>query len=185
MLLNKLNVLDKGFVAPVAFTGNGKLLQDLQDHYFKTRANLKLLDISSAVLVIKCPLFVQLNLSQYGLNIITTPSDNVEAYIPDISMIEGESLEDRQEIARYIELTTEALILNHKGMAMDGSSRFTAQLLTPITVYNELVVSGKLVNWLQFLKQRQLPKELELYRKSVEDILSVEWRNIDSLMRSL
>jgi hypothetical protein len=100
-------------------------------------------------------------------------------------MIEGESLEDRQEIARYIELTTEALLLNHKGLAMDGSSRFTAQLLTPITVYNELIVSGKLINWIQFIKQKQLPKELELYRKSVEDILSVEWRNIDSLMRSM
>jgi hypothetical protein len=128
---------------------------------------------------------VQLNLSQYNLNIITTPSDNVEAYVPDVSMIEGESLEDRQEIARYIELTTEALLLNHKGLAMDGSSRFTAQLLTPITIYNELIVSGKLINWIQFIKQKQLPKELELYRKSVEDILSVEWRNIDSLMRSM
>lgn len=185
MLLNKLSVLDKGFVAPVAFTGNGKLLQEIQSHYFKTKANLKLLELSSACLVIKCPLFVQLNLSQYNLNIITTPSDNVEAYVPDVSMIEGESLEDRQEIARYIELTTEALLLNHKGLAMDGSSRFTAQLLTPITVYNELIVSGKLINWIQFIKQKQLPKELELYRKSVEDILSVEWRNIDSLMRSM
>jgi hypothetical protein len=70
-------------------------------------------------------------------------------------------------------------------MTMYGSSRFTAQLLTPITVYNELIVNGKLVNWIQFIKQKQLPKELELYRKSVEDILLVEWRNLDSLMRSL
>ena len=185
MLLNKVNVLDKGFVAPLSFSGGGRTLQELQNHYFKTEANFKLLELSSACLVVKCPLFVQLNLSQYSLNIITTPSDNVEAYVPDLSMIEGESLEDRQELARYIELTTEALLLNHKGMTMDGSSRFTAQLLTPITVYNELIVNGKLVNWIQFIKQKQLPKELELYRKSVEDILLVEWSNIDSLMRSL
>jgi hypothetical protein len=185
VLLNKITVLDKGFVAPLSFSGSGKALQEIQDHYFKTKANFKLLELSSACIVIKCPLFVQLNLSQYGLNIITTPSDNVEAYIPDLSLVQGESLEDRQEIVRYIELTTEALLLNHKGMTMDGSSRFTAQLLTPITVYNELIVNGKLVNWIQFIKQKQLPKELELYRKSVEDILLVEWRNLDSLMRSL
>lgn len=184
MLLNKLNVLDKGFVAPLAFSGNGKLLQDLQDHYFRTRTNLKLLELCSATLIIKCPLFVQLNLSQYSLNIITTPSDNVEAYIPDLSLVEGESLEDRQEIQRYIELTTEALLLNQKGMSMDGSSRFTAQLLTPITVYNELIVSGKLNNWLAFLRQSKLPRELELYRKSVQDTLCSEWRNIDALMRA-
>lgn len=184
MLLNKLNVLDKGFVAPLSFSGNGKILQDLQDHYFKTRTNLKLLELSSASLVIKCPLFVQLNLSQYGLNIITTPSDNVEAYVPDISLIEGESADDREEIRHYIDMTTQALLLNQKGIAMDGASRFTAQLLTPITVYNELIVSGKLNNWLAFLKQSKLPKELEMYRKSVQDTLSSEWRNIETLMRS-
>jgi hypothetical protein len=184
MLLNKLNVLDKGFVAPLSFSGNGKILQDLQDHYFKTKTNLKLLELSSASLVIKCPLFVQLNLSQYGLNIITTPSDNVEAYIPDISLIEGESTDDREEIRHYIDMTTQALLLNQKGIAMDGASRFTAQLLTPITVYNELIVSGKLNNWLAFLKQSKLPKELEMYRKSVQDTLSSEWRNIETLMRS-
>lgn len=182
MLLNKLPVLDKGFVAPLVISGDGRLLQDIQDHYFKAKTNLKLLELCNVSLVIKCPLFVQLNLSQYGLNIITTPSDNVEAYIPDVSMIEGESLEDRQEIARYIEMTTEALLLNHSGIAMDGGSRFTAQLLTPITVYNELIVSGKLQQWLGFLKQKNLPKELEVYRSSVESIISTSWRNIDQLI---
>lgn len=183
MLLNKINVLDKGFVAPLSFSGNGKLLQDIQDHYFKTKTNLKLLDISSATLVIKCPLFVQLNLSQYGLNIITTPSDSIEAYIPDLSSIDGETLEDKTEIANYIKITTEALLLNHQGIVMDGGSRFTAQLLTPITVYNELIVSGKLANWITFIKQKKLPKELEVFRAAVEDILSSEWRNLDQFLR--
>ena len=185
MLLNKLNVLDKGFVAPLDFSCNGKTLQEIQDHYFKARANLKLLEIANATLVIKCPLFVQLNLSQYGLNIIITPSNNVEAYIPDISMIEGESLEDRESIVQYIKITTDALILNHQGIVMDGGSKFTAQLLTPITVYNEMIVHGKLNNWLNFLRQKQLPKELEIYRRSVQDVLSAEWRNLDSLVRSM
>jgi len=183
MLLNKINVLDKGFVAPLSFSGNGKILQDIQDHYFKTKTNLKLLEISSATLIIKCPLFVQLNLSQYSLNIITTPSDNVEAYIPDVSSIDGESLEDKAEIANYIKITTDALLLNHKGIVMDGGSRFTAQLLTPITVYNELIVNGKLTNWLAFINQKKLPKELEVFRAAVESILSSEWRNLDQFLR--
>jgi hypothetical protein len=80
-------------------------------------------------------------------------------------------------------MTTEALLLNHKGITMDGGSRFTAQLLTPITVYNELVVAGKLANWLSFIKQKQLPKELEVYRKAVEEVLRVEWKNLDQFLR--
>src|SRR5690606_10540428 len=102
MLLNKNTVLDKGFVAPLSFNGGGKLLQDLQDHYFKANVNLKLLNIASATLVIKCPLFVQLNLSQYGLDIISTPSDGVEAYTPDLSMVSGDSVEDKERIVEYI-----------------------------------------------------------------------------------
>lgn len=185
MLLNKENVLDKGFVAPLEFSGGGRILQDLQDEYFKTKINMKLLSISTATLVIKCPLFVQINIAQFGLDVINTPSDNVEAYIPDVSMIEGESLEDRQNIERYIKATTEALLLNQKGMTMDGSSDFTAQLLTPISVYNEIIVSGKLEQWVNYLNQKRLPREMELYQKAINGILASEWKNIEGVKKAL
>ncbi len=182
MLLNKENVLDKGFVAPLQFNGGGKLLQELQDHYFKTKTNIRLLSLSTATLVIKCPVFVQLNLCKYGLNFISTPSDEVEAYIPDISMIEGNSLEDRQEIAKYIQVTTEALLLNQKGIPMDGGNHFTAQLLSPITVYNEIIVNGNLVEWIKFLKQKNLPKEMKLYQNAIKELLETEWKNLEKLI---
>lgn len=185
MLLNKENVLDKGFVAPLEFSGGGRLLQDLQDEYFKTKTNTKLLKVASATLIIKCPLFVQLNLSQFGFDIIATPSDSIEAYIPDVSIVEGDSLEDKQEISKYIKATTEALLLNQKAMVMDGSSDFTAQLLTPISVYNEIIVCGKLENWIRYLKQKSLPKEMELYRSQVESTLESEWKNMKNLKKML
>ena len=183
MLLNKSNVLDKGFVAPLCFNGGGRLLQDLQDHYFRTNINIKLLNISTATLVIKCPLFVQLNLSQYGFDIIPTPSDNIEAYTPDLSMIDGESLEDREKIVEYIGKTTEALLLSKEGMLLDGVDKFTSQLLMPITVYNELIVHGSLADWLVYLKQNKLPKELEAYRCQIKEVLKTEWKNVDSLLK--
>ena len=185
MLLNKENVLDKGFVAPLEFSGNGRLLQDIQDEYFRTKTNMKLLKLSSATLVIKCPLFVQLNLQQHGLDVITTPSDDIEAYIPDVSMIEGESLDDRQHMAAYIQATTEALILNAKAMPMDGGSEWTAQMLMPISVYNENIVTGRLEQWVSYIKQKKLPKEMELYRKAIEETLTVEWKNMNSLKKML
>jgi hypothetical protein len=181
--LNKINVLDKGFVAPLEFTGNSRLLQDIQDSYFKTKTNLDLLKLSSATLVIKCPLFVQLNLSKYDFDIISTPSDNVEAYVPDVSMIKGDTLEDRQRVAQYVAATTEALLLNQKGLPMDGIDEFTAQLLTPINVYNQIIVNGKLEQWIRFLKQKRLPRELQMYQETIKDILKVSIKNLENLLK--
>lgn len=181
MLLNKMSVLDKGFAALLTSNVPGKMLQDIQDEYFKTKINLRLLDLCSATLVIKCPLFVQLNMSQFGFSIISTPSDSVEAYIPDLGEIEGNSLTDRQHMAQYISATTEALLLNQKGMKMDGGDEFTGQILTPISVYNELIVQGNLRQWINYLKQNNLPKSLGSYQRTIESILLVEWKNLEKL----
>ena len=183
MLLNKITVLDKGYIAPLSFSGNGRLLQEIQDEFFKTSVNLKLLNIASATLVIKCPLYVQMNLSQSGLSIISTPSDDVEAYIPDVSMISGESLEDRQNIQKYMQVTTEALLLNQKSMTMDGCSRFTAQLLTPISAYSTIIVHGNLNTWIDFLNQKKIPREIANYRNEIYEVLKIEWANLDNLMK--
>lgn len=185
MLLNKIKVLDKGFVAPLSTNITGRELQDIQDTYFKTKVNMKLLNLCSATVVIKCPLFVQLNLSQYGLDIISTPSNDVEAFIPDLTLIRGDSLEDRQHMHAYIRATTEALLLNQKGMPMDGADELTAQLLTPISTYNEIIVHGGLRNWVDFLNQKKLPDAMEKYRLAVLDVLKADWANIEKLMEIL
>ena len=178
-------VLDKGWVAVLEFSGGGRMLQDLQDKYFKTKTNIKLLKLASATLIMKLPLFVQLNLQKYGLDVITTPSNDIEAYTPDVSMIDGDKLEDRENMANYIKATTEALILNSQGIPMDGGSDFTAQLLMPITVYNEIIVSGKLEQWINYLNQKNLPKEMELYRSQINGSLESEWRNINALRKNI
>lgn len=185
MLLNKLNIGDKGFVALLEVSGSGRMLQDIQDEYFKTKYSLRLLELSTATLVIKCPLFVQLNLSQSGLNIISTPTQEVEAYIPDLSEIAGNSIEDRQEMENYIKITTEALLLNQKGLPMDGADAFTAQLLTPISVYSEIIVTGNIRQWIQLLNQKNLPLQVERYRLMVESILLNEWKNLTELKKIL
>jgi hypothetical protein len=183
MLLNKVSVLDKGFVALIDSSGNSKLLQDLQDTYFKTKINVKLLDLCSATLVVKCPLFVQLNLLQFGFDIINTPSNDVEAYLPDVSSVSADTLEDSQRICNYITATTEALLLNHKGFSMDGADHFTSQLLTPISVYNEIIISGNIKKWIAYLNQNKLPKPILAYRTAIYSILSTEWKNLDQLLK--
>lgn len=185
MLLNKLNVSGNGFVALLESSGNGRLLQELQDEYFKTKVNMKLLELSSATLVIKCPLFVQMNLSQHGLRIISTPTKEVEAYVPDLSEIKGNSVEDKQAIHEYLKITTEALLLNQQGLPMDGADNFTAQILTPISVYSEIIVSGNIRQWVSFVSQKNLPAQVENYRNEVNNILVNEWKNLESLKKVL
>lgn len=185
MLLNKISVLDKGFVGLLTSNVDGKQLQDIQDTYFKTKINMKLLSLCSATMIVKCPLFVQLNLSQYGFDIVSTPSDDVEAYIPDVAAVSGETTSDRQRMAQYIETTTDALLLNQSGMPMDGADDFTSQMLTPINTYNEIIVHGGLRQWVNFLNQKNLPAPVESYRKSLLGILEVEWKNISHLMKML
>lgn len=185
MLLNKLNVSDKGFVALLETSGNSILLKDIQDEYFLTRFNIKLLELSTATLIIKCPLFVQLNLSQSGLYVVSTPVKEVEAYVPDISEISGNSIDDRNEICEYIKMTTEALLLNQKGLPIDGADAFTSQLLTPISVYNELIVTGNIRQWITFLKQQDLPGQIGVYQQSIHKIILNEWKNIEELKKIL
>lgn len=185
MLLNKVEVLDKGFVAPLSVNITGKELQQIQDEYFRTKVNMKLLNLCSATIVIKCPLFVQLNLSQYGLDIVSTPSDDIEAFVPDLTMIKGDTLEDRTRMHQYIQATTEALILNQKGMPMDGADELTSQMLTPINTYNEIIVHGGLRQWVNFLNQKRLPDAVEKYRSTILDILKADWSNISKLMEIL
>lgn len=185
MLLNKLNVSGNGFVALLESSGNGRLLQSIQDEYFSTKVNLRLLELSTATLVIKCPLFVQLNLSQCGLDIISTPTKEIEAYVPDLSEITANDLEDRNAIAEYLKITTEALLLNQKGLPMDGADNFVSQILTPISVYSEIIVTGNIRKWINFTKQRKLPLQVEAYRLQVEAILINEWKNITALEKML
>ena len=185
MLLNKLNVSGNGFVALLESSGNGRLLQSIQDEYFKTKVNMRLLELSNATLVIKCPLFVQLNLSQHGLKTISTPTKEVEAYIPDLSEIKADSVEDRNAIHEYLKITTEALLLNQQGLPMDGADAFTSQILTPISVYSEIIVSGNIRQWVSFVSQKSLPSQVENYRKEVECILVNEWKNLENLKQLL
>lgn len=178
MLLNKLPVLDKGFVALYTCSNNGKQLQALQDEYFKANINPRLLNIATATLIIRAPLFFRLLLSQTDLCIVSSVSDTLEAYIPNESDISAGTVEDSKNIKEYIQQTTDALLLNTKGLPKDGCDHFVAQVLTPISTYNEMIVHGSLHNWIKFLSIPKLPKLLKIYQQKIDDVLRTEWPNL-------
>jgi hypothetical protein len=179
--LNKISVLDKGFVSLICSANPDKTLQPLQKEYFNDKINKAFLNIASATLHIKCPLFMQLQLSQYDLDLMQLPTKNtkLDFYIPDVSEINTGDLEVDMEISEYVDVTSEALEMTSKGFAKDGCDKHMAQILIPVNTYTELIVHGSLKSWIEFVKRTNAKHAVESYRKTIDDILKAEWKDLD------
>lgn len=174
MLLNKLPVLDKGYVALISSSNNGEVLKNIQG-----LANIPLSElaaISSLTLAIKAPLFVQLYLSKFKLNIWNILQEKIEAFIPDITDVNCTEHALGTTIADDIARTTAALLLNPKSYQKDGCDRFISQVITPISVYNELIIYGSLEQWVRFSESEGLPNSIQQYANAVKDIIRNEWK---------
>jgi hypothetical protein len=183
-LLNNHPVLDKGNVALLSSSNGGRALSDIQSMFLDNSVDLELLRIANATFVIKMPLFVQLHMSKYNLVLIQSHRlKKIETYVPNVAEIGGNSVKDAAEIHDYMKQTADAMTLNTKGLTMAGCDEFIAQTQTPISVYNELIVHGSLHEWLKFIKQKNLPKSIESFRYTIEEILKADWPNINQLKK--
>lgn len=176
MLLNKIPTLDKGFVAFVESMNNGDKLKALSLEFFKSTDITNVVDMAQLTLVIKCPLFVHLNLSKFDLRIVSTPTNTIEAYIPNLGEIGGQDRETNRLIADDIERTTEALLINPKSYQSDGCDRFISQVMTPINVYTTLIVQGSYKEFQRFCNQASVPEPVKSYTVAVKSIIDMEWR---------
>jgi hypothetical protein len=181
--INSIAVLDKGYVALHSSSPSNEQLKQIRYNFLRGQLTDQLLVSSYLTVQIKCPLFVQLNLANHLLHIITNKSrQNVSAYITDIGDIGARDLQTSKEILSNIEQTTEALLLNPRAYQSDGCDLFIAQILAPISVYNECLVSGTLQQWLLFINQPHLPAPINEYRKAIKDIIWAEWSEIEELL---
>jgi hypothetical protein len=177
--LNKMPLLDKGFMTVLSVHNDGPTLQAIQEEFFKASIEKSLTHLSNVTFVVKCPLFVQLNMSKFNFKIISVPSPDVEAFVPNEGDISAPTHVDAQNIKTYFEQTTEALLLNSRGLPMDGCDKFIAQVLTPISTYTTIIVHGSLHNWLDYINQKRLPNSLEVYRALAHECLKAYFPNID------
>lgn len=137
-------------------------------------------------LAIKCPLFVQLFLAEQNFKITAKrPPDELEAYLPTEVEIGSPDLTTNKDVSAYFEQTTEALLLNQKAFKMDQCDSFVTQILTPISSYNTLIVSGSLNEWIKLVGMTSLPAPIEAYRSAIHSLMSGEWPNINDLIRVL
>lgn len=182
MLLNEISVLDKGHVALLSSSNSGVKLKELSDQLFGSLPHYSFLEIANATLIVKCPLFVQLKLSQYGFTIIQAPhKGDVEAFLPDMTDVQAPVREDSETIADDIMRTTEALLINPKSYQADGCNEFVSQVITPINVYTTLVVHGTLAQWIHYLNSSdKVPDQVKKYNEAIKQVISNEWKNYNA-----
>jgi len=170
-MLNKIPVLDKGYVALFSTSVDRKQLLSIKAEYLID--NEKAMGLPTVHMEIKCPLFVQLFLTE-ELNAFSKRSAP-EAFIPTVADIAARDLKTSELIANDIDQTVKALLINPKSYQMDGCDIFISQVISPVSVYNTLLVSGTLNQWVSIVKRSGLPAPIEQYRKAIADILLCEY----------
>lgn len=177
MLLNKIPVLDKGYVALLDSCMTTSKLRDVGAEVYGGEYPTVLEELGSMTVLIKCPLFVQLALSKFNFRIIdANNSGTLEAYTPNPGEIGAPERLDAEAIADDISRTTDALLINPRAYQADGCDRFVSQLTTPISTYTTIIVTGSYSEWCKFSYQEKLPGAIAAYGRSLAQIIEAEWK---------
>jgi hypothetical protein len=179
MLLNKIPVLDKGFVALIDSCNTTQKLRDIGAEFYFGEYPVELEETGYMTLAIKCPLFFQIYLSKFQLRIIDANNQHKEheAYIPNSGEIGCPERLDSEAISDDIFRTTNALLINPAAYRSDGADRFIAQVITPINVYTTIIVSGSYSEWCKLLRlPKQGPRPIFEYVYAIEQIITAEWK---------
>lgn len=179
MLLNKIPVLDDGYVALLSSALSHQTYKDVVDEFFGAKDKITLRKACFAVLAFKAPIFVQLHLAQHGLTLISTAStSDSSAYKPNPGEIGCPDHATSKDIADDISSTTAALLINPSAYRADGADTFISQLIMPISTYATFIVSGNLDTWQRFYQSKAVPAPIKAYCLAVEQIIKGEWKNV-------
>jgi len=180
MLLNKIPVLDKGYVALIDSCNTTQKLRDIGAEFYFGEYPVELEEIGYMTLVIKCPLFFQIYLSKFQLKVIdaNNPNQEHDAYIPNPGEVGCPERLDNEAISDDISRTTDALLINPKAYQLDGADRFIAQVITPINIYTTIIVSGSYSEWCKLIRlPKHAPKPIYQYVQAIEQIIIAEWKS--------
>ena len=177
MLLNRIPVLDKGFVALIDSCNTTAKLRDMGQEFFGGNYPVSLEELGSMTVVMKCPLFIQLFLSKFNLKVINADSGPTESYIPNPTEIKANDRFTCETISDDILRTTDALLINPKAYQADGCDRYISQIITPINIYTTLIVHGSYSEWCKLAYQERLPGPINGYTIALQQIIEAEWKN--------
>lgn len=183
--LNKIPVLDKGYVQLTSFAPSFLEVEKMRSEFFRGVLAPQLVETIQVFLRMKCPYFILVPLLTSGMRAISVPGLASDAFVPQVDDIMSSSLANSQEIRESMSLTIDSLMLNQKAYIKDGCNAFVASLTTPVSAYWEGVIFGQLKDWLRFGNAPGLHPFIKEYQKSVIDCISVEYKNINDIIRTM
>lgn len=182
-LSNKIPVLDKGFVTLLSSSMDSKLFAEVSSQFMNGESvDSRILDANTVHMLVKCPLFVQLSFGDVGLTCFSQRQSYIEIYSPTVNEIGAKTLKDSEDIAEHMKQTSDALIVNSQTYKMDGCDTFISQINSPISVYNVLLVTGTLSQYVKYCSKKNLPRSIEAYRAAIKDILLANWNSLWSVV---
>lgn len=177
MLLNKIPVLDKGYVALLDSCNTTSKLREIGAEVYGGEYPVVLEELGSMTVLIKCPLFFLLHLSKFNLKVIDANSTReLDAYLPNAGEVGAPERLDSEAIADDISRTTDALLINPRAYQADGADRFVSQITTPINVYTTVIVAGSYSEWCKLAFAEKLPGPIKAYTTAIEQVLTAEWK---------
>lgn len=178
MLLNKIPVLDKGYIALIDSCNTTSKLRDMGTEFFGGEYPTSLENLGSMTVAIKCPLFFQLFLSKFNLKVINAAQVGpIHAYIPRPDEIGTSERSAGEAMSDDISRTTDALLINPKAYQADGCDRFISQIVTPLNVYTTIIVQGSYKEWCEIAYQQALlPEPIKQYTITLQQIIEAEWK---------
>jgi hypothetical protein len=184
MILNKLPALDKGYVALIDSSLSGKVLSALEEEHFNGKINRDLLGSAQMTLQVRCPIFFQLFLQQFNVKVINTIEKDIQCYTPDVSEISTGDASVDDDISKHMKATIEALCITSKAFQKDGLDKFMSHNLMPISVYNTVIITASLSEWIRVVSSKKtLPYPIEVYTDHIKDILEAEWPKLSTYIR--
>lgn len=177
MLLSRIPVLDKGYVALLDSSNTTSKLRAIGEEFFGGEYPTSLESLGTLTVAIKCPLFFQLYLSRFSLKVIdANHTGQPESFRPNAGEIAASDINTSEAIADDISRTADALLINPKAYQADGCERFVSQVNTPISVYTTIIVSGSYDEFCKAVYASKLPAPIEQYALALQQIITAEWK---------
>lgn len=183
-VLNQIPVSDKGWISLFSASMDEKHVREAKRILYRNRKTGGFGNKIQVHILIKSPVFVQLSIGGSGISYDNAQGGNVEAYVPSVNDVRARDLDTSELIAKDIEQTTEALLMNPKSYQMDACDVFVSQVITPISVYNTYLASASLSTWIEYINRRDLPGPIDQYREAIENVLRAEWPSLSELFNA-
>ena len=170
--LNKLPVLDHGYVSLISCSPSYSDHTDIRSSLFRNRLTAQSIDMVYVHLEVKCPYFILIPMVSSGIRCASSVSQASDAFCPTLDMVASGSTANDRDISESMKMTVESLMLNQKSYVHDGCNAFVASITTPVAAYWEGVMYASMTEWSRFMFAKDLHPIVKQYQKTIYETVS-------------